>query len=84
MPCKSTITPSEVLIPREIPIGYWENFVRLRYQSENIAHFRSIGRAQPHPHRALTLKSIERLEHDIAKHFEDVRKKNEMFGVYDV
>lgn len=80
MPCKSTTTPSEILNPSEIPIHYFENFVRLRYQSENSIYFQSIGKQR----RALNMASIKRLERDIMDHFGAMRRKNEMFGVYDV
>ncbi|KAK6502680.1 hypothetical protein TWF506_003258 [Arthrobotrys conoides] len=80
MPCKSTITPSEIVDPSEVPGAYVEDLVRLRYNHENSFYFQSID-SQWH---ALSIEAIRRLEHGLSAHFAAVRWKNKLFGVYDV
>ncbi|KAK6496049.1 hypothetical protein TWF481_002074 [Arthrobotrys musiformis] len=82
MPCKSTITPSEILKPGTMPAAYFENFARLRFQCENKVYFQSIR--STNALRSLNMITIERMEQGTTEHFEAVRRKNELFGVYDV
>ncbi|KAF3220058.1 hypothetical protein TWF192_009141 [Orbilia oligospora] len=79
MPCKSIIAPSEILDPSEVPAPYIEDFVRLRWRCENTFYLQSIGKQE----RAVNMVLVERLEKAIRDHFAAVRRKNEMFGVYD-